>query len=96
MFCCFDFFSDLRGLCFGKWLEILIKAANAGDAGATLADVVDDFVGSAEDFAWRAVGIGVPGIRLDYPEHWLTPDCALIPFGMLQPLWLSFSAAVMA
>jgi hypothetical protein len=31
---------------------------------------VDDFMGSAEDFAWRAVGIDVPGIRLDYPEHW--------------------------
>lgn len=41
--------------------------------GATVADVVDYFVGSVEDFAWRAVGIGVPGIRLDYPEHWLTP-----------------------
>lgn len=74
----------------------MLKAANAGDSGATVADVVDYFVGSAEDFAGRAVEVGVPGIRLDYPEHWLTPDCALIPFGMLQPLWLSFSAAVMA
>lgn len=70
MFCCFNFFGDPLGLCFGQRLEILIKAAHAGDAGATVADVVDDFVGSAEDFAGRAVGIGVPGIRLDYPEHW--------------------------
>lgn len=73
MFCCFDFFGDPLGLCFGQRFEILVKAANAGDAGATVADVVDDFVGSAEDFAGRTVGIGVPGIRLDYPEHWLTP-----------------------
>lgn len=51
----------------------MLKAAHAGDAGATVADVVDYFVGSSEDFAGRAVGIGVPGIRLDYPEHWLTP-----------------------
>lgn len=51
----------------------MLKAANAGDAGATVADVVDYFVGSAEDFAGRAVGIGVPGIRLDYPEHWAPP-----------------------
>ena len=51
----------------------MLKAAHAGDAGATIAGVVDDFVGSAEDFAGRAVGIGVPGIRLYYPEHWLTP-----------------------
>ncbi|MGQ7101650.1 hypothetical protein ACUOAQ_29380, partial [Escherichia sp. SP-MK] len=36
----------------------MLKAANAGDAGATVADVVDYFVGSAEDFAGRAVGIG--------------------------------------
>ena len=51
----------------------MLKAAHAGDAGATVADVVDDFVGSAEDFAGCAVGIGVPGIRLYYPEYWLTP-----------------------
>ncbi|WP_434370132.1 hypothetical protein ACJX0I_09925 [Enterobacter hormaechei subsp. xiangfangensis] len=74
----------------------MLKATHAGNAGATVADVVDYFVGSEEDFSGRAVGIGVPGIRLYYPEHWLTPDCALIPFGMQQPPWLSFSAAVMA
>ena len=51
----------------------MLKAAHAGDARAAVADVVDYFVGSAEDFAWRAVGIGVPGIRLDYPEHWAPP-----------------------
>lgn len=73
MLCCFDFFGDLLSLCFGERFEILIKAAHAGDAGATVADVVDDFVGRAEDFAGRAVGIGVPGIRLDYPEHWAPP-----------------------
>lgn len=69
MFCCFDFFGDPLGLCFGQRLEFMLKSPNAGDAGAAVADVVDDFVGSAEDFAGRAVGIGVPGIRLDYPEH---------------------------
>lgn len=47
VFCCFDFFGDPLGLCFGQRLEILIKAAHAGDAGATVAGVVDDFVGSA-------------------------------------------------
>lgn len=73
MFCCFDFFGDPLGLCFGKRLEFCLKATNAGDAVATVSDVVDDFVGGAEDFAWCTVGIGVPGIRLDYPEHWLTP-----------------------
>ncbi len=73
MLCCCDFFGDPRGLYFGQRLEILIKAANAGDAGATVADVVDYFVGSAEDFAGRAVEIGVPGVRLDYPEHWAPP-----------------------
>ena len=73
MFCCFDFFGDPLGLCFGQRLEFMLKAAHAGDAGATVADVVDYFVGSAEDFAWRAVGIGIPGIRLDYPEHWAPP-----------------------
>jgi len=71
--CCFDFFGYPRDLCFGQRLEFMLKAAHAGDAGATIAGVVDDFVGSAEDFAGRAVGIGVLGIRLDYPEHWLTP-----------------------
>lgn len=50
-------------MCFGQRLEILVKAAHAGDAGATVADVVDYFVGSAEDFAWRTEIIGVPGIR---------------------------------
>ncbi|CAD5355175.1 protein of unknown function [Citrobacter freundii] len=75
MFCRFDFFGDPLGLCFGQRFEFVLKAAHAGNAGAAVADVVDDFVGSAEDFAGRAVGIGVPGVRLDYPEHWLAPDC---------------------
>ena len=70
MFCCFDFFGDSLSLCFGKRFKFLLKAAHAGDAGATVSDVMDDFVGSAEDFAGRAEIIGVPGIRLDYPEHW--------------------------
>ena len=69
MFCCFNFFGDPLGLCFGKRLEFKLKAAHAGDAGAAVAGVVDDFVGSAEDFARCAVGIGVPGIRLYYPEN---------------------------
>lgn len=73
MLCCFDFFGDPLGLRFGQRLEFMLKAAHAGDAGATVADVVDYFVGSAEDFAGRAVEIGVPGIRLDYPEHWAPP-----------------------
>lgn len=73
MFCCFDFFCDPLGLCFGQRLEFLLKAAHAGDAGATVADVVDDLVGRAEYFAGCAMGIGVPGIRLDYPEHWAPP-----------------------
>lgn len=69
----FRFLRRSLSLCFGQRLEFMLKAANAGDAGATVADVVDYFVGSAEDFAGRAVGIGVPGIRLDYPEHWAPP-----------------------
>lgn len=73
MLCCFNFFGDPLGLCFGQRLEFMLKAAYAGDAGATVADVVDYFVGSTEDFARRAVGVGVPGIRLDYPEHWAPP-----------------------
>lgn len=73
MFCCFNFFGDPLGLCFGQRFEILVKAAHAGDAGATVAAVVDYFVGSAEYFAGCAVGIGVPGVRLDYPEHRLSP-----------------------
>lgn len=73
MFCCFDFFGDPLGLCFCQRLEFILKATHAGDAGSAIADVVDDFVGGAEYFAGRSVGIGVPGIRLDYPEHWLTP-----------------------
>ena len=73
MFCCFDFFCDPLGLCFGKRFEFMLKAAHAGDSGATVSDVVDYFVGSAEDLAGCAVGIGVPGIRLDYPEHWAPP-----------------------
>ena len=63
MFCCFDLFCDPLGLCFGKRFEILIKAAHTGNAGATVADVVDNFVGSAEDFAGRAVAIRVIIIR---------------------------------
>lgn len=47
----------------------MLKAAHAGYAAATVAGVVDDFVGGAEDFAGGAVSIGVPGVRLDYPEH---------------------------
>lgn len=73
MLCCFDFFGDSLGLCFSKRLEFVLKAAHAGDAGATVSDVVDDFVSGAEDFAGCAVEIGVPGIRLDYPEHWAPP-----------------------
>ena len=73
MFCCFDFFCDPLGLCFGKQLEFLVEAAHAGDAGATVSDVVDDFVSGADDFAGCAVEIGVPGISLYYPEHWLIP-----------------------
>lgn len=73
MLCCFYFFGYPLGLCFGERFEFLLKAAHAGDAGAAVADVMDYFVGSADDFAGRAVGIGVPGIRLDYPEHWLSP-----------------------
>ena len=56
MFCCFDFFGDPLSLCFGKRLEFMLKAAHAGDTGATVSDVVDDFVGSAEDFAGRPWG----------------------------------------
>ncbi|QTZ83120.1 hypothetical protein [Salmonella phage S9-5] len=63
MFCCFDFFGDPLGLCFGQRLEFVLKAAHACDAGATVADVVDYFVSGADDFAGRAVEIGVPGIR---------------------------------
>lgn len=73
MFCCFDFFGDTLGLCFGKRFEFFLKSAHAGDAGATVSDVVDDFVGSADDFAWLTEHVGVPGIRLDYPEHWAPP-----------------------
>lgn len=73
MFCCFDFFGDPLCLCFGKRLEFVLKAAHAGDAGSTVADLVDDFVSGADDFAGCAVKVGVPSIRLDYPEHWLTP-----------------------
>lgn len=79
MFCCFNFFGDPLGLCFGKRLEFMLKAAHAGNAGATVSDVVDYFVGSAEDFAGRAVEVCVPGVRLDYPEHWLAPSCFLLP-----------------
>ena len=69
MFCCFDFFGEPLSLRFGKRFELCLKAAHAGNAGTTVADVVDYFVSGADDFAGRAVGIGVPGIRLDYPEH---------------------------
>lgn len=64
VFCCFDFFGDPRGLCFGQRFEFLLKSAHAGDAGATVADVVDYFVGSSEDFAGRAVAI-----RVILPRH---------------------------
>lgn len=80
MFCCFDFFGDPLGLCFGQRLEFVLKAAHAGDADATVADVVDYFVGSAEDFAGCPEIIGVPGVRLDYPEHWLAPFAKLCGF----------------
>lgn len=73
MFCCFDFFCDPLGLFLGQRFEFVLKSIHAGDAGTTVSDVVNDFVGGAEDFAGCAVGIGVPGIRLDYPEHWLSP-----------------------
>ena len=73
MLCCFDFFGDPLSLCFGQWLEFMLKATHAGNAGSTVSDVVDYFMGCAEDFAGRAVGIGVPGIRLDYPEHLALP-----------------------
>lgn len=59
MFCCFDFFGDPLGLCFGQRLEFVLKAAHAGDAGASVSDLVDDFVGSADDFAGCAVAIRV-------------------------------------
>lgn len=76
MFCCFYFLGDPLGLCFGKRFEFILKATHAGNAGAAVADVVDDLVGTADDFAWCAVEVCVPGIRLDYPEHWLTPASA--------------------
>lgn len=68
MFCCFDFFGDPLGLRFGQRLEFLLKAAHVGDAGATVAGVVDDFVGRADD-SGCAVEIGVPTTGMDYPEH---------------------------
>lgn len=55
MFCCFDFFGDPLCLCFGQWFEFVLKAVHAGNAGAAVADVVDDFVGSAEYFAGCAM-----------------------------------------
>lgn len=73
MCCCFDFFGDPLGLFFGKRFEFILKAAHAGYAGAAVADVVNNFVVTSDDFAWCAVEVCVPGIRLDYPEHWLTP-----------------------
>lgn len=51
MFCCFDFFGDPLGLCFGQRLEFMLKAVHAGDAGSAVSDVVNYFVGRAEDFA---------------------------------------------
>jgi hypothetical protein len=53
--CCFDFFFDSRRFKFVDGLEIVLKAVHAGDAGSTVSDVVDDFVGTADDFAWSAV-----------------------------------------
>lgn len=73
MFCCFDFFFDTRRFKFIDWLEIVLKAVHAGYAGAAFADVLDDLVVTADDFAWCSVEVCVPRIRLDYPEHWLTP-----------------------
>lgn len=73
MFCCFDFFCDPLGLCFGQRFKFCLKATHAGDAGATVADVVDDFVGSADDFSGCAMKVGVPTTGMDYPEHWLSP-----------------------
>ncbi len=96
MFCCFDFFFDTRRFKLVYRLKIVLKAVHAGDAGAPVADVVDDFVGSAENFAGCAVEVCDPRVRQYYPEHWLAPGCVLIPLDMPQPLLLSFSGAVMA
>lgn len=69
MFCCFDFFCDPLGLCFGKRFEFMLKEAHTGNAGATVADVVDNFVGGADDFAGCTMGIGVPGIVFRGRKH---------------------------
>lgn len=36
-------------------------------------EVVNDVEFCAEDFAGNAVVVDVVGVRLDDPEHWLTP-----------------------
>lgn len=51
----------------------MLKAAHDGYACAAVTDVVDYIVGSAEDFAGRAEWIDVLGVRLDYPEHLMSP-----------------------
>jgi hypothetical protein len=53
--CSFDFLFDPRRLKFVDGLEIVLKAIHAGNAGSTVSDVVDDFVGTADDFAWSAM-----------------------------------------
>ena len=82
MFCCFDFFGDPLGLCFGQRLEFLVEAAHAGDAGTTVADVVDYFVvarrilqgapwGSAyQVLGWIILNIG-NHLKFDYPDPWV-------------------------
>ena len=57
----------------------MLKSAHAGDAGATVADVVDYFMGCAEDFAgcaggsayqvlgWIILNIG-HHLKFDYPD----------------------------
>ena len=63
MLCCFNLFGDPLGLCFGQRFEFMLETTHAGYAGATVSDVVDDFVGSAEDFAGCAMAIRVIIIR---------------------------------
>jgi len=53
--CCFDFCFNPRRFEFADGLEIVLKAVHAGYAGSTVSDVVDYFVGAADDFAWSAM-----------------------------------------
>jgi len=53
--CCFDFCFYPRRFEFVDGLEIVLKAVHAGYAGATVSDVVDYFVVTADYFAWSAV-----------------------------------------